>query len=67
MEYSDLKKKKKTELEKLLAEARGTLYDLRIKASVNQLRNVHKLKETKKLIAQISTCIAEQERAEKNS
>lgn len=59
MEYKDLSKKKINELEKMLGEERGTLYDLRLKVSVNQLKDIGLVKKTKKNIARLLTRISE--------
>ena len=59
MEYKDLAKKKINELEKMLGEERGTLYDLRLKVSVNQLKDIGLVKKTKKNIARLLTRISE--------
>ena len=55
MEYKDLEKKSENELNKMLAEERGRLHDLRFKASVNQLKDVAAVRNSKKLIAQLNT------------
>ena len=55
MNFKDLEKKSENELKKMLAEARGRLHDLRFKASVNQLKDVAALSNSKTLIAQINT------------
>lgn len=59
MEYKDLEKKSEKELEKMLGEERGTLYDLRLKVSVNQLKDIRALRKTKKNIARILTKLSE--------
>lgn len=55
MNYQDLSKKSAKELEKMLGEQRGALYDLRLKVSVNQLKDTRALRETKNNIARILT------------
>jgi ribosomal protein L29 len=55
MEYKDLEKKDNDELMKLLSQERAKLYDLRLKISVNQLKDVREVRETRKTIAQIMT------------
>jgi ribosomal protein L29 len=55
MEYKDLEKKSNDELKKLLFQERAKLYDLRLKISVNQLKDVREVRETRKTIAQIMT------------
>lgn len=57
MEFKDLLKKKPAELQKILSEARGELYDLELKVSVNQLRNVRAIRKSKRQIARIQTAI----------
>lgn len=67
MEYSELKNKKRTELEKMLAEARGVLYDYRVKHAVNQVRDLHTVKKTKKMIARILTALSQEEASNSNN
>ncbi len=55
MNYKDLEKKSAKELEKMIAEARGSLYDLKLKMSVGQLKNVRSLRAAKKDIARMLT------------
>lgn len=55
--YKELKLKSESELHKLLAENREKVRDLRFKASQNQLKEVRKLREAKKAIAQIITIL----------
>lgn len=59
MEYKDLEKKSEKELEKMLGEQRGTLYDLRLKVSVNQLKDMRSVRKTKQNIARILTKLSE--------
>lgn len=59
MEYKDLEKKSAKELEKMLGEERGNLYELRLKVSVNQLKDIRALRKTKKNIARILTKLSE--------
>lgn len=59
MEYKDLQKKGADELTNMLAEERGTLYDLRLKATVNQLKNVRSIRVAKRKIAHILTKLQE--------
>jgi len=58
MEYKDLDKKSIKELEKMLGEERGNLYDLKLKLSVNQLKDLRSVRKTKKNIAQLLTRIS---------
>ncbi|MBU4315024.1 50S ribosomal protein L29 [Patescibacteria group bacterium] len=53
MEYKDLEKKDEKELVGMLSEQRGLLYELRMKISVNQLKDVREVREVRKVIAQI--------------
>lgn len=57
MKFKDLEKKKDGELQKMLAEARGTLFDLKLKSSVGQLKAHTKMKEIRKGIARILTML----------
>lgn len=59
MEYKDLQKKSVAELTNMLAEERGGLYDLKLKATVNQLKNVRSIRATKRKIARILTKLRE--------
>ena len=61
MSFKDLNKKSEAELKKMLAEERQKLYDLRLKVSVNQLKEVRQLRETRKRIAQILTRLTQLE------
>ena len=58
MEYKDLSKKSVNELTKMLSEERGTLYDLELKSSINQLKNVRALRTAKKNIAKLQMAIS---------
>lgn len=51
----DLNKKSASELQKMLTEERQKLYELRLKLSVNQLKEVRQVRATRKRIAQILT------------
>ncbi len=59
MDYKDLLKKKPTELQKMLSEARGELYGLKLKNNVNQLRDVRALRKAKRDIARLQTAMTE--------
>jgi len=63
MEYKDLSKKSVTELQKMLAEERGRLFDLRLKVSVNQLRNLREIRVTRRGIAKLLTALSVLNRA----
>ena len=53
MKFQELKNKPATELQKLLAESREKLRDLRFKAASKQLKNVREVRETKQTVARI--------------
>lgn len=55
MEFKQLEKKTEAELQKLLGQERAKLYELRLKVSVNQLKDVREIREVRKNIAQILT------------
>ena len=55
MTFAELEKKSAADLTKLLAEQREELRELRFKLAANQLKQNHKVKETKRLIARIQT------------
>ena len=55
MEFKELKGKTANELRRMLAEERATLYDLRLKMSVNQLKDVRSIRASRATIAQILT------------
>jgi ribosomal protein L29 len=55
MDYKDLEKKSANELNKMIAEERGRLHDLRFKTAVNQLKNVALVSKSKKMIARLQT------------
>ncbi len=59
MEFKDLEKKTEKELQKLLAEERASLYELRTKISVNQLKDVREVREVRANIARILTRLQE--------
>ncbi len=61
MEFKDLEKKSANELNKMIAEERGRLHDLRFKTAVNQLKDVASVRKSKKLIAQLQTRLTQQE------
>ena len=61
MEFKDLEKKSANELNKMIAEERGRLHDLRFKTAVNQLKDVAAVRKSKKLIAQLQTRLTQQE------
>lgn len=53
MEYKDLEKKKESELVEMLSQERAKLYELRLKLSVNQIKDVREIREVRKTIAQV--------------
>lgn len=57
MAYLDFKDKTAAELEGLLAEARGTLHELRNKHAIGQLKNVSEIRATRVSIAHIMTAL----------
>ncbi len=63
MQFKDLQKKKDAELQKLLAEERGKLYDLRLKTAVGQLKDFSQIKSVRKHIAHILTELSQRNQA----
>ena len=59
MNYKELEKKKPEELQKILAEQRAKLQDLRFKSSIGQLKTVRDIRETRKNIARILTRLSQ--------
>lgn len=57
MKNKDLKDKPEKELHNLLAKDRDNVRDLRFKAAVGSLREVRKIRESKKTIARILTAL----------
>ena len=57
MEFQELKNKEQAELNKMLAEAREGLRELRFKDSSRQLKNVREIRAAKKSAAKIMTAI----------
>lgn len=64
MDYKDLEKMSTNELQKMLAEERGNLFGLRLKTSVNQLKDLRAIRKAKKNIARIQTRMSELRRTE---
>jgi ribosomal protein L29 len=64
MSFKDLNKKTVTELGKMLAEERQKLYDLRLKISVNQLKEVRQVRVARKNISRILTRLSQLEKTE---
>lgn len=59
MEFKELQAKKVGELQKMLMEEKQHLYELRLKLSVNQLKQVRQFRDTRKNIARLLTKITE--------
>lgn len=57
MKFEELKKLPKSELQKLLADNRNKLKDLRFNLSFGKVKDISAIKKTKKLIAQILTIL----------
>ncbi|OGY46755.1 MAG: 50S ribosomal protein L29 [Candidatus Buchananbacteria bacterium RIFCSPLOWO2_01_FULL_46_12] len=53
MEFKELKTKSPAELQKLLAETREKLRQLRFKVASKQLKNVREIREAKKIITHV--------------
>ncbi len=65
MEMKEFQGKTKEDLEKLLVEARDNLRGLKFKLASNQLKQVHEVSKTKKLIARIKTALGQLEQETK--
>lgn len=59
MTYKDIQAKRPEDLQKLLAEKREELRELRFKVAANQLKQVHKVREVREDIARIQTRLTE--------
>ncbi|MBI4433231.1 50S ribosomal protein L29 [Candidatus Uhrbacteria bacterium] len=57
MDISTLRSKTREELERLLAEQRLQLEELRFRASARELKNVHELRDVRRTIARILTVL----------
>jgi large subunit ribosomal protein L29 len=55
MKISELREKTDIELDRMLAEHRNKVRDLRFKVAARQLTDVREIRETRKAIAQILT------------
>lgn len=55
MEFKEIQNKTENELRRILAEQRGLMYDLRLKLSVNQTKNVRQIRDVRKTIGKILT------------
>ena len=62
MDIQDIRAKTDTELRELLMEQRTHLEDLRFRASARELKNVHEIAQTRRLIARILTAMHERSR-----
>lgn len=61
MDNKELQTKNQKELKKLLAVNQEAVRDLRFKDSNKQLKNIRKIRETKRLIARILTILNKQQ------
>ncbi|MDA0871555.1 MAG: 50S ribosomal protein L29 [Firmicutes bacterium] len=59
MNASEIRKINNTDLEKRIGELKSELFNLRFQAAVGQLENTARIKEVKRLIAQMKTIIGE--------
>ena len=59
MKASEIRKINNTDLEKRIGELKTELFNLRFQAAVGQLENTARIKEVKRLIAQMKTIIGE--------
>ncbi|MGB1097007.1 MAG: 50S ribosomal protein L29 [Acholeplasmataceae bacterium] len=59
MKASEIRKINNTDLEKRIGELKTELFNLRFQAAVGQLENTARIKEVKRMIAQMKTIIGE--------
>ena len=59
MKASEIRKINNTDLEKRIGELKTELFNLRFQAAVGQLENTARIKEVKRMIAQMKTIISE--------
>lgn len=59
MNAKELRNKTGEELEAMLKDLKGELFNLRFQHAINQLDNPHKIADTKKEIARVMTVINE--------
>jgi large subunit ribosomal protein L29 len=59
MKAKELRKIKYEEMEKRVSELKSELFNLRFQLAVGQLENTARIKQVKRMIAQIKTIIAE--------
>jgi len=57
MEFKELKNKEDKELQKILAQSREKLRDLRFKDANKQLKNVREIRRTRETIAHVLTLL----------
>lgn len=62
MDIQGIREKTDVELHELLSEQRVYLEDLRFRASTRELKNVHDIAKTRRLIARILTTLHERSR-----
>lgn len=67
MEFKDLLKKKEADLQKMLAEERANLYELRLKSAVTPIRDNAQFKKSKRTIARIMTALNSQKEDQANN
>jgi len=65
MKWHELQSKSETELQKLLAEKRKELVDLRFRAGTGVLKQVHQIRVARRLVARIVTLLASREKEQK--
>jgi ribosomal protein L29 len=61
MEYKELKKKKASDLHRILNESRDKLRDLKFKDANKQLKDIRQIRKTRAIIAQCLTLLNKQE------
>lgn len=67
MEFKELKNLPKSELEKLLAQNRDKIKELRFNLAFGKVKDISEIKKTKKTIAQILTLLNTQKDGTKKS
>ncbi|MCK4554214.1 50S ribosomal protein L29 [Candidatus Parcubacteria bacterium] len=65
MDFKELKKKKESDLHKILAESRDKLRDLRFKDANKQLKNVREIRTVRETIARVLTLLNSEFRKQK--
>ena len=66
MDFKELKKKKESDLHKILAESRDKLRDLRFKDANKQLKNVREIRVVRITISRILTLLNSNKEISKN-